>query len=67
MPYQYRKKGNEEQASFNMYVDEELAKAQLDLSEPGASLAFERTQIALERGRCLIQKSTRIVEYSELG
>ena len=45
MTYQYAKKGNEEQASFNLHACWWGVgyKAQPDLFEPGATLAFERT------------------------
>ena len=53
-PYQYKRKGNEEQASFNARVDESLAEAQLELPGAGTSSALERAHKALERGRRLI-------------
>ena len=36
-PYQYKKKGKEEQASFNACVDEALAEVQLELPEAGTN------------------------------
>ena len=69
-PYQYRRKGNEEQASFNARVDEALADAQLELPGSGTSPALERAIKALERGRRLIaerQKLIRIADRSDFG
>ena len=50
-PYQYKRKGNEEQAGFNTKVDYALAEAQLDLPDLGTSQAIERAHKAIERGR----------------
>ena len=36
----YGRKGNEDQVSFNAYIDEALAEAQLDLPGPGTSMAI---------------------------
>ena len=69
-PSQYKKKGNEEQASFNTCIDELLAEAQLDLPGPGSSAALEHAHKALERGRRLIaerQKLICVADCSELG
>ena len=69
-PYQYKNKGNKEQALFNVCNDEALAEAQLDLPGPGSLAALERAHKALERDRCLIaerQKLIRFADCSELG
>ena len=69
-PYQYKRKGNEEQAAFNPRVDEALAKIQLELPEARTTPALECTHKALERGRRLIaekQKFIPIADRSELG
>ena len=55
-PYQYKRKGNEEQARFNAKVDE-------------ASQALERAHKAIDRGKRLIaerQKLIRIADSSDL-
>ena len=41
-PYQYRRKGSEKQASFNVRVDKVLAKVQLDLPGPSTLPALEQ-------------------------
>ena len=69
-PYQFKRKGNEEQATFNAQVDEALAEAQLELPGPSTSPALERAHKAIERGRRLLaerQKLIRIADRSELG
>ena len=68
--HQYKRKGNKEQASFNMRVDKALAKVQLKLPEVGTTPALKCTHKALERGRRLIaerQKLIRIADCLELG
>ena len=52
-PYQFRRKGNEEQASFNTRIDKALSEAQLDLPGPGTSLALKHAH-----------KATRVKSFS---
>ena len=69
-PYQYKRKGNEEQATFNTRVDEALAEAQLDLPGAETSPALGRVHKAVDKGKRLIaerQKLIRIADRSELG
>ncbi len=48
--YAFKKKGNEEQATFNSRVEETLAEAQAALAVPGSSKAIERAQAGLKKG-----------------
>ncbi len=67
-PYSFKKKGNEEQATFNARIDEALAETQSTLAGAGTSPALERAQQSLERGRKLLaerQKLIRIADRSE--
>ena len=69
-PYQFCRKGNKEQTSFNVRVDEALSDAQLDLPRPGTSPALKRAYKSVKRGRHLIaerQKLIHIANHSELG
>ncbi len=71
-PYTYKKKGNEEQATFNARVDEALAETQADLPEAATSTALLRAHESLAKDTCrkLIakrQKLIRIADRSELG
>ena len=47
-PYQFKRKGNEEQAAFNAQVDEALAEAQLKLLGQSTSPVLEGTHKAIE-------------------
>lgn len=71
-PYEYRRKGNEEQATFNAKLDEVVAEAETQLEEAGPSLApaLQRAKEALKSGRQLIaerQKLIKIADRSEHG
>ena len=69
-PFQFKRKGNEEQAAFNARVDQALTEAQLELPGRSESPALERAHKAIERGRKLLaerQKLIRIADRSELA
>ena len=52
-PYEYKRKGNQEQAAFNAKVNEAVAEAELQIEEAGPSTApaLERAKEALQNGR----------------
>ena len=54
--YSFKRKGNEEQANFNLKVDESIAKAEAELAEAGTSStpSFQQALQALQKGRELI-------------
>ena len=62
-PYSFKRKGNEEQASFNLKVDESLAEAEAELAETGPSTApsFNRALQVLQKGRKLIAKHQKLI------
>ena len=73
-PYVFKKRGNEEQASFNSKVDEALAQAESDLASvaagPALAPAVQRVKDGIRRGRSLIderQKLIRLADRSEHG
>ena len=73
-PYNFKRKGNEEQAAVNTRLDETLAEAQAELDEftsgAGSSSALGRAQEAIAKGRKAIaerQKLIKIADRSELG
>ena len=69
-PYAFRRKGNEEQASFNEKVEEVVAEAQAELSDVRSSPALERAQESLAQGIKLLaerQKLIKIADRSEYG
>ena len=69
-PYQFKRKGNEEQAAFNAQVDEALAEGQLELPGQSTSPALERAYKAIKRGRQLLAKRQKLIciaDRSELG
>ena len=69
-PYEFRRKGNEEQATFNSRVDEAMTETLTELTDAGTSPALERAQTALTKGRRLIderQKLIKIADRSEYG
>ena len=69
--YTWRKKGHEEQFSFNSRVDETISEAQEELASSGLKDAsLDKAAKALERGRELLgerQKLIKIADRSELG
>ena len=71
-PYEFKRKGNEEQASFNAKLDETVAEAEAELAEAGTSAApaLQRAMDAVKQGRRLIaerQKLIKIADRSEYG
>ena len=73
-PYTFRKRGNEEQATFNAKVEEALSQAESDLSSiptaPTTSSAIQRVKESLQKGRSLIeerQKMIRLADRSDHG
>ena len=55
-PYAFKRKGNKEQANFNVKLDEAIAEAEVELAEAGPSTTppFQRGLQALQQGRKLI-------------
>ena len=73
-PFTYRRRGNEEQATFNARVDESLAQAEGDLASvtagPSATSALRRVKEAIQQGWRLLderQKLIRLADRSEHG
>ena len=71
-PYEYKRKGNQEQAAFNAKVDEAVAEAELHIEEAGPSTApaLERAKEALKKGRQFLaerQKLIKVADRSEHG
>ena len=69
-PYTFRRKGSEEQPSFNGKVDEVVAEAQAELSDVRSSPALERARESLAQGMMLMaerQKLIKIADRSEYG
>ena len=71
-PYTFKRKGNEEQATFNAKLDETVADVESELTEagPAAAPALQRAMEAIKKGRKTIaerQKLIKIAERSELG
>ena len=71
-PYEYKRKGNQEQAAFNAKVDEAVAEAELLIEEAGPSTApaLERAKEALKKGRQFLaerQKLIKVAGRSEHG
>ena len=71
-PYEYKRKGNEEQVAFNAKLDEAVVEAETQLEEAGPSTApaLQRAKEALKSGRQLIvelQKLIKIADRSEHG
>ena len=71
-PYTYKRKGNEEQATFNAKLDEKIAEAEVELAEagPSTSPALQRARDVLKQGRQLLaerQKLIKIAGRSEHG
>jgi hypothetical protein len=71
-PYTYKRKGNEEQATFNAKLDEKIAEAEVELAEAGPSTtpALQRAKDVLKQGRQLLaerQKLIKIADRSEHG
>ena len=58
-PYEYKRKGNQEQAAFNAKVDEAVAEAELLIEEAGPSTApaLERAKEALKKKASSVQSS----------
>ena len=59
-PYTFRKRGNEEQVTFNTMVNKSLAQAKSDLAfitaGPTAIIALRRVKEAIQQGRCLLDE-----------
>ena len=55
-PYTFKRKGNEEQATFNAKLDETVADAESELTEagPAAAPALQRAMEAIKKGRKMI-------------
>ena len=71
-PYEYKRKGNQEQAAFNAKVDEAVAEAELLIEEAGPSTApaLERAKEALKKGWQFLaerQKLIKVADRSEHG
>ena len=65
-PYSFKRKGNEEQASFNSKVDESITEAKSELAEAGPSStpSFQRALQALQKGRELIAKRQKLIKIA---
>ncbi len=63
--YAFKRKGNEEQATFNSRVEETLAEAQAALAVPGSSKAIERAQAALKKGTDLLQERQKLIKIAD--
>ena len=61
-PYEFRRKGNEEQATFNSRVDETMAETLTEQADAGTSPALERAQTALSKGRRLIEEHQKLIK-----
>ena len=69
-PYSFRRKGNEEQSSFNEKVEEVVLEAQAELADVRDSPAVDRAREALTEGTKLLaerQKLIKIADRSEYG
>ena len=68
-PYAFKKRGNEEQASFNAKVDESLAQAESDLASvmagPAATPALRRVKEVIQQGRCLIEERQKLIHLAD--
>ena len=63
-PYEYKRKGNQEQAAFNAKVDEAVAEAELHIEEAGPSTApaLERAKEALKKGRQFLAERQKLIK-----
>ena len=67
-PYTFKKKDNEEQATFNFKVQESLREVETELESAEKALVIDRAKEALEKGLQLLadrQKLIRIADRSE--
>ena len=63
-PYVWRKKGHEEQFSFNGKVDAAISVAQAELDGVTASEELERAKKALEKGKQLIGERQKLIKIN---
>ena len=69
-PFVFKRKGNEEQATFNSKVESAVTEAQTELEGIPTSPAINRAQEALKRGIKLLaerQKLIKLADRSEFG
>ena len=70
-PYAFRRKGNEEQATFNSKLEDAIQEAQAEIAgHGGTSPALDRAKAALQKGAKLLcerQKLIKIADRSEHG
>ena len=68
-PYTFRKRGNEEQATFNAKVEEALSQAKTDLSSipiaPATSWAIQRVKESLQKGRSLLDERQKLIRLAD--
>jgi gas vesicle protein len=65
-PYPFKRKGNEEQATFNDKVDEAMAEAQAELTqESGSAPSIQRAHDALATGRKLLAERQKLIRIAD--
>ena len=65
-PYVFRKRGNEEQASFNAKVEEALSQAESDLSSISAPpAAIQRVKESIQKGRSLLEERQKLIRLAD--
>ena len=65
-PYVFRKRGNEEQASFNAKVEEALSQAESDLSTIAAApAAVRKVKESIQKGRSLLEERQKLIRLAD--
>ena len=68
-PYVFRKRGNEEQASFNAKVDQTLVQAESDVSvverNPTSTSAVQRVKEAIQKSRLLLEERQKLIRLAD--
>ena len=64
-PYIFRKRGDEEQASFNAKVDKALTQAESDLAAvtivPASTPTIRRVKESIQKGRSLLEARQKLI------
>lgn len=64
-PYAYKRKGNEEQASFNEKVEDAIVAAQTELENPTMTGAVGRAMKSIEEGLALLSERRKLIKLAD--
>ena len=64
-PYEYKKKAHEEQARFNLQVEETVQEAQEALAPLDDSPALQRARDALDKGTRLLAERQKLIKIAD--